>query len=85
MRTGLIVIWFLCLGTLSAAQVYQTQSGTLLASGKYKGTSIVAVSNRLNMHLNYDRAEMHLLLVVPTLLTENDSLMNFCRSWKVLN
>ena len=74
MRTGLLVIWLLSMGITSAAQVYQTQAGTILASGRYKAASVAAVSNRLNMHLNYDRAEMHLRLVIPTLLTENDSL-----------
>ena len=74
MRTCLISIWSLCLGITSAAQVYQTQAGTILASGRYKGASVSAVSNHLFMHLNYDRAEMHLRLEIPTLLTRNDSL-----------
>lgn len=74
MRTGLMVIWLLSMGITSAAQVYQTQSGTILASGRYKGAGVVTVSNHLLMHLNYDRAEMHLRLVIPTLHTENDSL-----------
>ena len=74
MRTGLMVIWLLSMGITSAAQVYQTQAGTILASGRYKGANGTAVSNHLFMHLNYDRAEMHLRLVIPTLLTENDSL-----------
>jgi len=74
MKKGLVVIWLVCMGITSGAQVYQTQSGTILASGKYKGASVVAVSNHLFMHLNYDRTEMHLRLMIPTLLTENDSL-----------
>ncbi len=74
MRTGLMVIWFLGVGILSAAQVYQTQAGTILASGRYKGAGVAVVSNHLFMHLNYDRAEMHLRLMIPSLSTENDSL-----------
>lgn len=74
MRTGLMVIWLLSMGITSAAQVYQTQAGTILASGRYKGANVTAVSNHLFMHLNYERAEMHLRLVISTLLTENDSL-----------
>jgi hypothetical protein len=77
MRLGLmaiLVIWFLISGISSAAQVYQTKSGTILASGRYRGAGVTAVSNHLFMHLNYDKAEMHLRLVIPTIITENDSL-----------
>ena len=74
MRTGLMMIWLLSMGITSAAQLYQTQSGIVQINGRYKGASVTAVSNHLFMHLNYDRAEMHLRLMVPTLLTENDSL-----------
>lgn len=74
MKKGLIIIWLLCLAVTSSAQVYQTQVGTILASGRYKGESVIAVSNHLFMHLNYDKAEMHLRLSVPTLTTKNDSL-----------
>ena len=79
MSKGLVVIWLLCLGITSAAQVYQTQSGTILASGRYKGASVVAVSNHLFMHLNYDRTELHMRLAIPTLSTENDSLNGLLR------
>lgn len=74
MRTGLMMIWLLSMGITSVAQLYQTQSGIVQVNGRYKGASVTAVSNHLFMHLNYDRAEMHLRLMVPTLLTENDSL-----------
>jgi hypothetical protein len=78
MRTGLMVVlwimWSLITGISSAAQVYQTQAGTIMASARYKGAGVTAVSNHLLMHLNYDKAEMHLRLVIPTLITENDSL-----------
>ena len=59
MSKGIMVIWLLCLGISSAAQVYQTQLGIIMVSGRYKGESVVAVSNHLFMHLNYDRAELH--------------------------
>lgn len=68
------VMWFLAMGISSAAQVYQTQTGTILASGSYKGASVKAESNHLFMHLNYDRAEMHLRLGISTLTTKSDSL-----------
>ncbi len=72
---GLImVIWFLVMGISSAAQLYQTQAGTVLASGRYKGAGVTGVSNNLYMHLNYDRAEMHLRLVISSFITKNDSL-----------
>ncbi|MFZ6024021.1 MAG: hypothetical protein ACOYVG_06150 [Bacteroidota bacterium] len=74
MRTGLMIIWLLGTGISSAAQVYQTQAGTVLASGRYKGAGVSGVSNHLYMHLNYDRAEMHFRLVIPSLITKNDSL-----------
>ena len=77
MRSGLMaiwVMWLLAMGFSSAAQVYQTQAGTILASGRYKGAGVAAVSSHLFMHLNYDRAEMQLRLGIPGLFTENDSL-----------
>jgi hypothetical protein len=74
MRAGLMVIWLVSLGIPPAAQVYQTQSGKILVNGKYKGTSVAAVSNHLHMQMNYDRAEIHMRLVVPTIITDNDSL-----------
>lgn len=74
MKKILVIIWLLCLGITSTAQVFQTQVGTILVSGKYKGANVTAASNHLLMHLNYDRAEMHLRLMIPTILTENDSL-----------
>ena len=58
----------------SAAQVYQTQAGTIQVSGRYKGASAVAVSNHLLMQLNYESAVIHLRLMIPSLFTENDSL-----------
>ena len=79
MRTGLMVIWSLCIGISSAAQVYQTQSGTILASGRYRGASVSAVSNQLFAHLNYDKAEMHLRLVIPSLSSTNYSLNELLR------
>ena len=77
MRLGLMAIlvtWFLVMGISSAAQVFQTKSGAILASGRYRGAGVTAVSNHLFMHLNYDKAEIHLRLVIPTIITENDSL-----------
>lgn len=77
MRSGLMaiwVIWFMVMGISSAAQVYQTQAGTILASGRYKGAGVTGVSNHLYMHLNYDRAEMHFRLMIPSFITKNDSL-----------
>lgn len=68
------VLWFMVKGMPSAAQVYQTQAGTVLASGRYKSAGVTAVSNHLYMHLNYDRAEMHFRLMIPSFITKNDSL-----------
>ena len=77
MRTGLMVIWLLCMGITSAAQLYSTQSGKILVSGKYNGATIAAVSNHLHMQVSYDKAEMHMRLVIPTIMTDNDSLNMF--------
>lgn len=74
MRTGLMVIWLLSMGISSAAQAYQTQSGKILVSGKYNGAAVAAVSNHLHMRVNYDNAEVHMRLVIPTIVTDNDSL-----------
>lgn len=74
MRTGLMVIWSLCMGISSAAQVYLTEAGTIQASGKYKGAGVTAVSNHLFIHLNYDKAEVHMRLVISSFITTNDSL-----------
>lgn len=68
------VLWFVVKGTSSAAQVYQTQAGTIQASGRYTGAGVTAVSNHLFMHLNYDKAEMHLRLMIPSFISSNDSL-----------
>lgn len=74
MRTGLMVIWSLCMGISSAAQLYQTQSGKILVSGKYNGANVAATSSHLHMQVNYERAELRMRLVIPTIMTDNDSL-----------
>ena len=74
MKKGLVAIWLLCVGITSAAQVYQTKAGTIRASGRYKGTNVTAVSNHLHMQINYDRAELQMRLVIPTIMADNDSL-----------
>ncbi len=74
MRAGLMMIWLLSLGITSAAQLYQTQSGTIQVNGRYKGASVTAESNHLFMILNYDKAEMRLRLGISTLTTKSDSL-----------
>ena len=74
MRTSLMVIWLLSVGITSSAQLYSTQSDIVLVSGKYNGAAVAAVSNHLHMQVNYDKAEMHMRLVIPTIMTDNDSL-----------
>lgn len=77
MRLGLMaiwVIWFLVMGDSSAAQVYQTKAGTVRAGGRYNGANVTAVSNHLHMQINYDRAEIKMRLVIPTIMSDNDSL-----------
>ena len=74
MKKGLVAIWLLCVGITSAAQVYQTRAGTIRASGRYNGANVTAVSNHLHMQINYDRAEMQMRLVIPTIMADNDSL-----------
>lgn len=70
----IIVIYLLCVGITSAAQVYQTKAGTIQANGRYKGANVAAASNHLHMQINYDKAEMHIRLVIPTIMTNSDSL-----------
>ena len=74
MRTGLIIIWVLCLGITSTAQLYSTQAGKILVNGKYKGVNVAAVSNHLHIQLNYDKAEFYMHLEISTLVSDNDSL-----------
>ena len=74
MKKGLVAIWLLCVGITSAAQMYQTKTGTIRASGRYKGANVTAVSNHLHMQINYDRAELQMRLMMPTIITDNDSL-----------
>ena len=74
MRTGLMVIWFLGIGITSAAQVYQTQLGTIMATGMYKSVIVSAVSNQLLINLNYENARMRLRVMISSFVTENDSL-----------
>ena len=74
MRSGLIIIWVLCLGITSTAQLYSTQAGKILVNGKYKGVNVAAVSNHLHIQLNYDNAEFYMHLEISTLVSDNDSL-----------
>ncbi|GAB2821015.1 hypothetical protein [Ferruginibacter profundus] len=74
MRTGLMMIWLLSMGITSAAQLYSTQSGKIVVSGKYNGATVTAASNHLHMQVDYDKAEMYVRLVIPTIITNNDSL-----------
>ena len=74
MRTGLIIIWVLCLGITSTAQLYSTQAGKILVNGKYKGVNVAAVSNHLHILINYDRGEFYMHLEISTLMSDNDSL-----------
>lgn len=74
MKKYLALIWLISLAVTSTAQFYQTQAGTIQAMGKYKGVGISAVSNYLYMYLNYEKAEIHLRVAVPTILTESDTL-----------
>lgn len=74
MKISFLIIWLLCLAKTTTAQLYQTQAGTIQAMGKYNGASVSAVSNRLFMHLNYDKAEIHIRLAIPSLLTDSDTL-----------
>lgn len=74
MRSGLMIIWLLSMGISSTAQLYSTLSGKILAIGKYNGAAVTAVSDHLHMLVNYDKAEMHMRLVIPTIVTDNDSL-----------
>ncbi len=77
MRLGLMAIWvkwFLVMGISSAAQMYSSQSGKVLISGKYQSTSVAAVSHHLHMQVSYDKAEIHMHLAIPTIITDIDSL-----------
>lgn len=75
MRTGLMVIWSLCMGITSAAQLYSTQAGKILVTGKYKGVNVAAVSNHVHLQVNYDRSEIYLRLVIPTLISQTKILL----------
>ena len=74
MRKGLLIIWSLCFGITSTAQLYSTQSGKILVNGKYKGVGVAAVSNHLHLKVNYDNAEFYMHLEISTLVSGNDYL-----------
>ena len=74
MKKWLVAIWLLCVGITSAAQLYQTKAGTIRASGRYNGVNVIATSNHLHMQINYDRAELQMRLVIPSIMADNDSL-----------
>ena len=74
MKKWLMAIWFLCVGISSAAQLYQTKAGIIRASGRYNGVNVTGASNHLHMQINYDRAELQMRLMMPTIITDNDSL-----------
>ncbi len=80
MRTGLLMIWLIGMGISSAAQLYQTQSGIVQVNGTHMGAKVLATSNHLFIHLNYNKAHMQLRLEVSTLITENDSLNELLRT-----
>ncbi|OQP60159.1 hypothetical protein A3860_34325 [Niastella vici] len=80
MRKSLIMIWFLCIEITLSAQVYVTQTGNIQISGKYGDVDISAVSAQLHMQVNYDRAEINMRLVLPSLVTGNDSLNRLLRN-----
>ena len=74
MRTGLLIIWSLCLGIISSAQLYSTQAGKIIVNGKFKVANVTAVSNHLHIQMNYDRSEIYMQVVIPSLISDNDSL-----------
>ena len=74
MRTGLLIIWSLCFGITSTAQLYTTQSGKILVNGKYNDENVAAISNHLHIKVNYDRSELYMHLEISTLVSGNDSL-----------
>jgi len=71
---SLLIIWFLCAGIASSAQIYSTRFGRITVRGRYQGKSVTAVSYLLHVQINYDRSEIHMRLGVPTMSTNNDSL-----------
>lgn len=74
MRKGLLIIWSLCFGITSTAQLYTTQSGKILVNGKYNDENVAAISNQLHIQVNYDRSELYMYLEISTLVSGNDSL-----------
>lgn len=71
-RSGLMILFLFMDSMILFAQVFQTQTGTIQASGKFQGTSTIALSHEFKMHLNYELAEIHLQLALASLTSEND-------------
>ena len=69
----IITIWFLGMGLTSAAQLYSTRSGTLQLSGKQNGVAFTVRTNDLQVLVNYDKAEMTMILPLATVVADNDS------------
>lgn len=74
MKSVLVILVFLMICTQVMAQFYQTKSGLITISGRYKGQVLVAERRQLYLSINYDKAELNMHLAIPLLVTENDSL-----------
>ena len=64
----------LLIGFSAHAQSYQTQSGSITISGKYKGIAFSGVSKQLHVKFDYERSEMYMHLNISAIVTNNDSL-----------
>lgn len=69
----IITIWVLGMSLTSAAQLYSTRSGTLQLSGKKSGVAFTVRTNHLQVLVNYDKAEITMMLPLTTVAADNDS------------
>jgi len=76
----IITIWVLGMGLTSAAQLYSTRSGTLQLSGKQNGVAFTVRTNHLQVLVNYDKAEMTMMLPLATVAADNDSMVAMAKN-----
>ena len=74
MKNFIALLALISVSSLASAQLYQTKTGLITASGIYNGRAVVVESRQLHMNLNYDKAEITLHAALSLLVSNNDTL-----------
>jgi hypothetical protein len=70
--TGILILLWSLSG--KAQQIYQTREGSSVVTALYKNNKVIAQSNQLLALINYETAEIELILNPSSLQTTTDSL-----------